>query len=639
MFIKPTKKWRNPEGDSSIMIPYTYYRLCESIRDANGKSRQYTVLGLGELLEFPSLAEKQELADLLTSMIQDGGCKLSASSKLYDAAVGFYGKWLDEKKEAEHRQDRLAEEARKHAEEEKEAKVYVKLKSLQPEMARSIGAEHVCSQTLEKLGLQKFLMQSGWEEKKAQLAMVQIASRAIFTCSEYKTIRYLRENSALCEIYGMDATRITKDNLYKSALDLYGMHREIEDYLHRKVCDLFNIEDKILLFDLTNVYFEGRMEDSQICQYGRSKEKRCDCKIVGLGAVVNTDGLLTRTQIFEGNVQDVTTLEDVIGSLEDKSDGKKHIVVMDAGFASEKNLEWLKANGYDFITVMRSTGFDYEEAGEVRTVTDNKNQTIRLQKVKAQNVADNVLLVDSDAKTKKEKSMDEKLSKRYEEELDKIKSGIEGKGTKRRDKVNIRLGRLEQKYPGYAKRYDVSIEYNDKDVATSMSWNKNDEANDRATKMHGKYFLRTSLDEKTEENIWQFYNVIRTVEETFKTLKLDLNIRPVYHKSDEGAKAHLHLAILAYWVVSITKYQLKQQGINLRWNELLRIMGAQQRVTVTAEQSNGRKISIRKSTRPEAKLEAIQSALGITPKPVCSIKFVWPQKLPSAEDSNSNSAT
>ena len=56
------------------------------------------------------------------------------------------------------------------------------------------------------------------------------------------------------------------------------------------------------------------------------------------------------------------------------------------------------------------------------------------------------------------------------------------------------------------------------------------------------------------------YNVIRTVEETFKTLKADLDIRPFFHKSDDGTKAHLHLAILAYWVVSTARYILKRVG-------------------------------------------------------------------------------
>lgn len=621
------------------MVPYTYYRLCESERDADGKTRQHTVLGLGELLEFPTEEQRRELAGMLTELIRDGVCRMSCTPGLYDAALGFYGKWLDERREAKERQDRLAEEARRRAEEAKEARVSLKLKTLQPETARSVGAEHVCSQTLERLGLKGFLMRSGWSEAKARLAMLQIASRAIYTCSEYKTVRYLRENSALCEIYGMDAVRITKDTLYKGALDLYGLHREIEDYLHRKVCDLFNIEDKILLFDLTNTYFEGRMDGSDICRFGRSKEKRDDCKIVGLGAVVGTDGLLCRTRIFEGNRQDATTLEEVIGSLEDKGDGKRHVIVIDAGFSSEGNLRWLRENGYDYITVMRSTGFGYEEAGEVRTVTDNKGQSIRLQKVRVDGLDDSVLLVDSEAKALKEASMDAKLSSRYEEGLNAIKKGIEGKGTKRRDKVNRRLGRLNQKFPGFEKRYTIDFTYNDKDVSTAMTWRRNPADETTPSKMHGRYFLQTTLDENNEENIWQFYNVIRTVEETFKTLKLDLDIRPVYHKTDHGTKAHLHLAILAYWVVSVTKYMLKKKGITMRWSELLRIMSAQQRVTIVAEQSNGRKLRVRRSTAPEEKLTAIQNALGITAKPTCSIKFVWPQKLPSNEDHNSKTAT
>ena len=61
----------------------------------------------------------------------------------------------------------------------------------------------------------------------------------------------------------------------------------MEDYLHRRVSSLFYIEEKIYLFDLTNTYFEGRTSDSEICCYGRSKEKRDDCKIVALGAVVD----------------------------------------------------------------------------------------------------------------------------------------------------------------------------------------------------------------------------------------------------------------------------------------------------------------------------------------------------------------
>ena len=74
---------------------------------------------------------------------------------------------------------------------------------------------------------------------------------------------------------------------------------------------------------------------------------------------------------------------------------------------------------------------------------------------------------------------------------------------------------------------------------------------EKQNSFHGKYIVRTNITEKDEETIWNYYNVIRTVETVFRVLKNDLDIRPVYHKSDEGIKAHLHLAILAYCVVSM----------------------------------------------------------------------------------------
>ncbi len=105
-----------------------------------------------------------------------------------------------------------------------------------------------------------------------------------------------------------------------------------------------------------------------------------------------------------------------------------------------------------------------------------------------------------------------------------------------------------------------------------MEWSRKSDKTYQRQKFHGKYVLLTSLDEKEEMNIRKFYNVIRTVKETFHTLKTDIDIRPVYHKSDGGIKAHLNLAVLAYWVVSVTKYRLKLKKYpNVRCDEKMRI--------------------------------------------------------------------
>ena len=270
----------------------------------------------------------------------------------------------------------------------------------------------------------------------------------------------------MAELFKFSKVKITKDALYRSALRLWDVHQELEDWLHQRVCNMFQLEEKILLFDITNAYFEGRMEKSDLCRFGRSKEKRNDCKIVVLAAVVNTEGLLVRTAIYEGNRQDRTTLEEVIGSIsKETSPDAKKIVVMDAGFYTKDNIKWLTDHHFDYITVLPSGDAKFSAASnKVVHHQDCKKQEIRLQmgSVTIDGTNRKALLVDSDAKTTKERSMYDRACQCYEEGL-----------------------------------------------------------------------------------VWKFYNVIRTVEETFHTLKSDLDIRPVYHKSDEGIKAHLNLAVLA----------------------------------------------------------------------------------------------
>lgn len=68
---------------------------------------------------------------------------------------------------------------------------------------------------------------------------------------------------------------------------------------------------------------------------------------------MNTEGLLVRTSIYEGNRHDSTTLEEVIGSVSNGLvSNAKRVVVMDAGFYSASNVKWLTDHNFDYITVL-----------------------------------------------------------------------------------------------------------------------------------------------------------------------------------------------------------------------------------------------------------------------------------------------
>ena len=632
MYITKARKYHK-QADGSYTA-YDYFRLTRKRYDASGKEKtEHFCLGQ---LEGLTKSERNELADMLTVMIECGERPLSFNASLNELAMDFYLKYRESRPAAEFDPVLRAEAERKEAERRRDL-VTVRLSSLVQKQARTIGPEAVCRSTLNMLKIREFLSSRGWSRGQVDLALMQIIARAIYPYSELKTVRYLQSNSALLEMFKLERRKVTKDALYQSAERLWEVHREMEDFLHERVTDIFHLEEKILLMDITNSYMEGRMEHSKLCFHGRSKEKRSDCKIVVLAAVVNTDGLIVRTMICEGNRQDVTTVKEVVGTLAAETSGDaRKIVVMDAGFYSAENTKWLTDNHFDYITVLPS-GYAKFTADSEKVVRheDSRHQEIRLQmgKVEIEGVKHRALLVDSDAKALKEQSMHEQAARRYEEGLEAIRAGITKKGgTKSRDAVNNRLGRLDKQYGAIRKEYDVTFTYEGKgkkEKAVAMEWKRKDGTVTEREKFHGKYVLLTSLDENDEVNVWKFYNVIRTVEETFHVLKTDLDMRPVYHKSDGGIRAHLNLAVLAYWIVSVTKYRLKlKEYPNVRWDEIMRI--AQTQVVVTAEMNteDGGKVSVRQSTEAEEELAKIYSLLEISPNPIGKVKSQVHPKAP-----------
>ena len=504
------------------------------------------------------------------------------------------------------------------------SKRLVDIDTLKHKDAREIGAEWMCYQALEQLQFKEKLISLGWEEEAIQLALTQIISRAVYPFSENRTTRWIKENSAICEISGYPIEKITKDKLYKSALDLYKIKDSLEKHLSTKTNELFDLQDKIYLYDLTNTYFEGRKLDSKLANFGRSKEKRSDCKLVVLALVVNVEGFIKYSNIFEGNTTDNTTLPQIIDNLRTQtSQEKRAIVVIDAGIATEENLKLLQEKGYDYVCVSRSKIKDYtiNKDGEIRHIMTKDNQFITLQKVEKETQTDYILKVKSTGKKAKESSMKSKFENRFLEELDKVNTSLTKKhGVKKADKVNQRIGRMIEKYPSAAKFYDIEVVV-EKDIVTKIIYQKKktSELNDQEL---GCYFIKTNLNTENELSIWTIYNSIREIESTFRCLKNDLDLRPIYHKNDDATMAHLHLGILAYWIVNTIRYQLKQQKINHNWQEIVRITNTQKIVTTYGQNKDDEIIYVRRCTEKNEKVKQMYNALKYKNYPFTKRKSV-----------------
>jgi len=609
MYFKKTIRHNQQTG-----ILEGYYRLVESYRNISNRVCHRTLLNIGFLNGITIEQLNQIQCQLNDRLLGKVSLFDNTDSTVREQSEQLWNE-LIAKKRIDH-PDVL----------DNKCKRLVDIDTIKHRDVREIGAEWIGYHALKQLGVADFLNNAGWEEDKIQLSLTQIISRAVYPASELETSRWIRENSAICELTGVPLERITKDLLYKNALEIYRVKEPLEKYLSQRTNELFDIEDKIVLFDLTNTYFEGRMIRSKIAKRGRSKERRNDCKIIVLALVINMQGFIKYSSIFEGNFADCRTLPHIIGKLRKQtSTTTTATVVIDAGIATEDNLKLIEAKGYKYVCVSRKSISDFEAVREdgLTFIKTKTNETLSVEFVKTQQSNSVYLKVKSPGKFIKEKSMKSLFEERFEDDLQKIKLGLTKKHTtKSIDKIHQRIGRYKQKYPSVSKYYDIEVIIDENNRATELNWVKNAELYQKATAELGVYLISTNLDISQEQTLWDIYNTIREVEYSFRTLKTDLDLRPIYHKTDNGTLAHLHLGLLAYWLVNTIRYQLKQQGVNNCWKEIVRIGNTQKIITTSGQNQQGITIATRKCSEANQKLLSLYDILNIQSRPFTKRKSV-----------------
>jgi hypothetical protein len=289
-----------------------------------------------------------------------------------------------------------------------------------------------------------------------------------------------------------------------------------------------------------------------------------------------------------------------------------------------------KSNSYDYVCVSRSDLKKYKEVStDPVRVKDNRGREIELREVEIENGDSEYYLKEtSSLKSLKESAMNNQFIKRIEDELNKIASGIHKKGcTKKYGKICERIGRLKAEYAATTKLFSIEIEKDANDICTAVGWKLNPEAVVEKQQEHGVYFLKTSLKKganasRQESLTWNIYNCIRNIESSIRILKTDLDLRPVYHKTDEACEAHLHLGLLAYWLVNTVRHKLKQHHIHSDWREIVRVMNTQKVVTTCVENDKKQRIRVRKGSEPADKVKLFYSALGYKPAPFIRKKSV-----------------
>jgi transposase len=452
----------------------------------------------------------------------------------------------------------------------------------------------------------------GLNEREVQIGQLLVVGRLVCPGSEMATLEWAKHISGIGELLGSQIKRLSHNSLYRVSDKLYECKERIEESLREGEKGLFGLEERVILYDLTNTYFEGSSYQCSDLEHGKSKDKRNDCPLMSVGLVVDEWGFAKRSEFFGGKVDEPGTLEKMLHEL---GAAEGATVVVDAGIGTEENLELLKAGGYHYVCVARGKPLEEEpdmEAGAVQIKAEKKNQ-VRGKLIK--NEKEWILLCESEQRRAKEQSMKEGFRRRFEEGLELIRQALDKKGgTKSYEKVLERIGRLKERSHGIHRYYDIEITEKE-GIATQIrySYSRAEEAERRYS---GRYYIRTNRTDLAEADLWQLYITLNAVEDSFRSLKSELGLRPVYHWVERRIKGHLFITLLAYHVLNAIRHRLRGAGYRIRWSTLRKRLSTHVISTITMNTDDDKRVSIRSTSKPEVFHRDIYRALGLDNGPL-----------------------
>jgi transposase len=498
--------------------------------------------------------------------------------------------------------------------------VAVKLDRVRLERSRSFGAVWLGWMLWRALKLDVLcseLLPRGRESVAwAEVIAILVIGRLCEPSSELHVAEQWYRTTALEDLLGVTSDRIYDERLYRS-LDRLLPHKEaIEAHLVQRLGELFALDYDLLLYDVTSTYFEG-VADPTIAKRGYSRDHRPDCVQVNIALVVTREGMPLGYELFPGNTVDVTTVQHIVGSMEQRF-GKAHRVwVMDRGMVSAENIAWLNSTGRRYVigtarSELRRWAKEIAEKDHWRQIRED----VQVKLCRGPEGDETFLLCRSASRIEKEQAMHGRFSKRIEEGLQSLAHRI-ATSTRPLDRgaLERQIGRLLERNARAAARYAISIE-DDATVPSrlKLKWTAHPPWDQWVALSEGTYILRSNIAEWTDEELWKTYIQLTEAEAAFRVQKSDLCIRPIWHHKEGRIKAHILICFLAYVLWKTLQQWQSRAGLGdsprTILTEFSRIHAAD--IVLPLADASQRELRIRCVVRPEPTQGLLLQRLGLT---------------------------
>lgn len=588
MFLRSHLRTKNGKS-------HRYWSVVESRRLLNGQSAQRQVLYLGEINDGQQAAWRKSIE------VFDEGTDQSGQACLFP----------DDRPIPADEVNALS-------------LVMSELRLLRP---RSFGDCWLGCHLWRELGLDRFWQaQLGdarggvpWERVLQLLAVNRLCQPG----SEFALHRRWFVDSAMDELLECDFAVAEKDRLYR-CLDRIVAHKDaLCQHLVERWRTLFDARFDVLLYDLTSTYFEGGCQGIPKAKHGYSRDGRGDCRQVVIALVVTADGLPLAYEVLAGNTADRTTLAMFLAKIQSMYGRARRVWVMDRGIPTAATLQAMRADQVAYLVGTPRTLLKQLEQSFAARPWERVHDGMEVRLLERE--GELYVQARSGARQAKENAMRRRKLKRLAHGLNRLRRRVRrGKPKVNRDHLLERIAVLKKEAGRVAAFVQVRKPLATEPVDLTTFTAKLDRAAWRAALARdGSYVLRAHVpwDEwpagmaKRAPVLWEWYMQLIRVEESFKTLKGDLSLRPIHHQLEHRVEAHVLVAFLGYCLTATLRMKLSASAPGLTPRAALQSLAAIQMVEVHVPTSDGRVLVMPRHTEPEAQQQMILEKLKMTLPP------------------------
>ncbi len=519
----------------------------------------------------------------------------------------------------------------------------VLLNKVRLERTRQFGSCWLGLELWKRLELDRFFADAVDEQEAdvpwSRVAAVLAINRLCAPGSELAVEERWYPSTALDDLLGIQEGKLNDTRLYR-CLDRILPHKtKLERHLKQRYGELFGAEFDVLLYDLTSTYVEGAAEKNPMMRRGYSRDHRPDCEQMVIALIVNSEGFPFSYETFDGNRADVSTMEMILRMVERKYGKARRIWVFDRGIVSEENLAAIRKRGGQYLVGTPRSQMKPFAAELLKDDWIRVRPEVEVKKAAIPQGEETFILCRTSGRKEKEKAIRQRFSTRMEDALKRLARTIETGRLKDRNKMERRLGRIQASHPQVNDLYEVALR--DTPEGVRLFWAVQEERQLWRGLREGAYMLRTNLQAGTAEELWSRYMQLTEAEASFRALKSELSIRPLFHQLEPRVKAHVMVAFLGYALWVTLKHLLKRRpavvpqastnGVNnaqpLSTMKALALLSTLQSADIVLPTTDGPEIRLRRVTEPTAEQKSLLQQLDLSlPKGFelnrkCSVDF------------------